>query len=1366
MTWFRLATFWLLTVVLFSGANTAFANGKKTITDKSGLAEQQYIVVFNDKALATVRRLESSLSAKQVQAVSSLSATASSQQLVRNNFINTLQKRRSLTAKVTEYSQLFNGVGINSALSIDELKQYPDVKAVYPVNTYRAKLAAALPIISADDAWQLVGGNDNAGQGIKIAIIDSGIMPEHPMFADTGFAQAPAMSLNSADYCQSQDASFCNNKLILARHYPPANYNFAANEEVDSPYATYLHGIHVAGIATGREVTTANGESFSGVAPGAMLMVYKALWGQDGISTDIELIKALEDAYLDGADIINNSWGGDIGADPISTLYKELFTELEAGGVVLVSAAGNEGEYGEQSINCPACVEAGIAVAATTTTKSTGHFLNFNQQQILSTPGDNLISSQGFDATLASLAPETNANGCQAFADDTFINKVAVIYRGDCLFSVKAQYALNAGASAMVIINDQVGANIQMIMESSSLPSTFIAMSDGEALVDYIESAATPELSMDNEASVSNSPYAKDFVAAFSSLGPNGDSTILKPDLAAPGQAILSAANQTSAQENDDYYSELSGTSMAAPMVSGAAAIIKQQQPQLTAKQIKSLLINGADGNIQSYQHSQATPFETGAGRLNIAASMALPAYAKNANMVLARCGSRCEKQNTLTSISDQAQNWQGKISFVDNGVAANLSPNNITFNSANQSATFTVSVQLPYQPQEQWYFGEIIWQNQLGQTIRQALVAEADHNNSDLLTISINNPSEVNKTFAVSATNTTEQELLDFQFELIGAATFKPTTLSSSTGVPITDVLWQEQKLSFTSAMPAAQILVDENSLPFELDVSEQDNYQRATCLDGCDGFNFPVDFNFNYFGKSYTGLSISDNGLAFAGKQYVDPNTLVNNLSLPNSQSPDGIIAPFWIDFDLKDANDPLDTGGGEILYFHHQYQGENYLVIQWHNAQIWVDDILGYSAEYWGISDENLSFTFQLILQENTDNIWFNYIDIPELPNYFTVGVENENGTIGKSFWYDDSGSINIVNDLSLALSFINAGTLSLDIQTSPIENSEFAVTDNINTQINTPVNISVLANDLVSDKNAVLIGSVGGKSVTTDLYFGQSAQLNPASLTLLTTPENGNAVINNDGTITFTPDEDFSGYSSFNYQVTNSFNQSSSAQVNLTIGEPLAVNIKAPNLIADKSSVTFTTEVDNASGELSYQWQIPEDFQANSLTNSAIDVVIPSYQSAAAKTLSVTVSDNNTSTTKTLNFYVEALNNPPENISISGPSTLQYQQATTYSANADDDDSELSYSWTLSQGITIESVNQHQITVVASNTSIEQASITVNVTDGEYSRSESITVKLAQKSESSGGSVNGLLLLLMIFAVRRKLEVNSYKLQVES
>ncbi|MGB0893437.1 MAG: S8 family serine peptidase [Parashewanella sp.] len=471
---------------------------------------------------------------------------------------------------VHQYQLLFNGVSISgNALTINKLMSMPNVKAVYPDYLYRTALQESVPLINAPSLWEklsILNPVANAGKGIKIAVIDSGIRPENPMFSDDNFT-TPS-NLPTDDYCRTTSASFCNNKLIAARWIEPT-FNVCEDEHM-SPLGYLGHGSHVSGIAAGNPVEVSGGGKdyeLSGVAPAAYLMMYKALYSDEncsgGVGSTSMLLAALEAAVNDGADVINNSWGGGAGTDPNTSFYKQAIDNAVAAGIVVVSAAGNNGDAAK-TIICPGCVESGITVANTS----------------------------------------------------------------------KA-----------------------------------------------------------------------DIVRNSSSRGPNGDSSFLKPDIAAPGTQILSAF---SPEENDTEsdFTFLTGTSMSSPHVAGGAALLKQLHPSWTPQEIKSALTSTSQYNDIINNDDIATAFDIGAGRIDLkAASEAVLTFDK-VSLVSNSCVGSCQLSLQVTNKSEQTTNWQ--LTSTSNSLGIAASPTTLQLN-ASSSKTVLITVNANQVQTAAWRFGRLL---------------------------------------------------------------------------------------------------------------------------------------------------------------------------------------------------------------------------------------------------------------------------------------------------------------------------------------------------------------------------------------------------------------------------------------------------------------------------------------------------------------------------------------------------------------------------------------------------------------------------------------------------------------------------------
>ena len=212
--------------------------------------------------------------------------------------------------------------------------------------------------IGAPTLWGQVGGQSNAGAGVKVAIVDSGIFVRH----DAGGAYTGNACFNDTGYTAPAgfpkgDTRFTNNKVIVARTYFRPDDPPIAGEDtaIQGTNAASPHGTHVAGTVACDAGTPVDVQRrdvpITGVAPHAYLMNYRVFYPsqstedfQNGNAYTVELVKAIEDAVKDGADVISNSWGASYQntlawPDPMI----QAADDAVDAGVVMVFANGNAG---------------------------------------------------------------------------------------------------------------------------------------------------------------------------------------------------------------------------------------------------------------------------------------------------------------------------------------------------------------------------------------------------------------------------------------------------------------------------------------------------------------------------------------------------------------------------------------------------------------------------------------------------------------------------------------------------------------------------------------------------------------------------------------------------------------------------------------------------------------------------------------------------------------------------------------------------------------------------------------------------------------------------------------------------------------
>ncbi len=509
------------------------------------------------------------------------------------------------------YRAVFNGFNLLiDPAEVEALRKLDTIKRLYPDRTRSLLLDSSTEVIDAPAFWADLGGQANAGEGVRIAVVDTGIRSENAMFAGADFVQPPGFPRGyCADFPADPDFQ-CNDKLIAARYYEPM---FDIHiDEVHSPLDIHGHGSHVAGIAAGNPVVVPAGAvvpedtAISGVAPGAYLMVYKALFVEDGggvKGTDAMFLAALDDAMLDEADVINNSWGESENIDPADSPYTTAIAALDAAGIVVVFAAGNGGPD-EGSIACPGCLEDVITVGASTADRIYANTLDIIWPEVVpeDLKGLAALSGSGPEITAdiegaliySGAASPGNDEGCASFPPGAFTDGIALIQRGGCSFHEKVNYAWAAGARAVAIFNTEPGFPVRMTgLETTLIPAVFLSKDQGESVRDWAITRSSPVARINTQVAAVRNPYWQDALWASSSRGPNGDPDVLKPDIVAPGFYILSATSPDSA--GGESYQFFTGHQHGRAACIWGRGIADQKAPGLDAAADQ----NGADQHRQ-----------------------------------------------------------------------------------------------------------------------------------------------------------------------------------------------------------------------------------------------------------------------------------------------------------------------------------------------------------------------------------------------------------------------------------------------------------------------------------------------------------------------------------------------------------------------------------------------------------------------------------------------------------------------------------------------------------------------------------------------------------------------------------------------
>ena len=406
------------------------------------------------------------------------------------------------------------------------------------------------------------------GTGIKVAVIDTGVDFNHPDL----FGWGP------------------DGKVI-------GGYNFIRENEL--PLDTNGHGTQVAG------VIAADGQAI-GIAPKAKILAYKVSEDGEGVSSEL-IIRAIEKAIEDGADIINIS----LGVNKTNAKIDRAVSIALEEGIFVVTAAGNDGP-GLKTIGSPGRNFGSVTVGATynNLTSSLVATLEVDEKPYTVIP---MVGSTKLEEPIIGKIIFGGFGKIENLKEIDVKDAILIVERGSDVegellyFSIKESNASNAGAKAMIVYNDRpgifLGELIHEFMEPGYKPQIPVVSVDREEGIEIKES-----IKNGNEASM-HLFYNPDFVAHFSSRGPVSP-FYLKPDIVAPGAYINST-------QNNGGYNFTSGTSYAAPHVSGAAALLLQKNPELHHHEIKSLLLTTVEPVSDAYG-KEFSVHEAGAGRLDI----------------------------------------------------------------------------------------------------------------------------------------------------------------------------------------------------------------------------------------------------------------------------------------------------------------------------------------------------------------------------------------------------------------------------------------------------------------------------------------------------------------------------------------------------------------------------------------------------------------------------------------------------------------------------------------------------------------------------------------------------------------------------
>ncbi|MFN3326391.1 MAG: S8 family serine peptidase [Bryobacteraceae bacterium] len=453
------------------------------------------------------------------------------------------------------------------------LARWRGVARVHPVRYHQILLNQALGLQEIPAAWTRLGGFHRAGEGMKIAIVDTGVDATHPGLRDPSLPMPDGFPRVNRE----SDLQFTNSKVIVARAYDLASRpdsEVTARDRVG-------HGTAVAMVAAG-DLNTGPFGNLIGVAPKAWIGSYKVFPDGQAGAPDTLILKALDDAVADGMDVINLSLGSLMAGRPEEDILASAVERAARDGVIVVVAAGNDGPD-PNTISSPATSPSAIAVGNSLNDRIFAATVDIEGgERHVAIPASGFESRPPVSGPLRDVAASDGSGlACSPLPENALRGTVALILRGECFFEDKLRHAEAAGAIAAVVYTDAARPDpISMDVGPARLPASMVGYRSG---VELKEQLAEMPLNVTLRFQANPVWVNPHFLNEGSSRGPGPDAAI-KPDLVAVGTSVYTA--------RPGSYTVASGTSVSAPMVAGAAALLKAARPGLTVAQYRSLLIN------------------------------------------------------------------------------------------------------------------------------------------------------------------------------------------------------------------------------------------------------------------------------------------------------------------------------------------------------------------------------------------------------------------------------------------------------------------------------------------------------------------------------------------------------------------------------------------------------------------------------------------------------------------------------------------------------------------------------------------------------------------------------------------------------
>ncbi|MEO8625921.1 MAG: S8 family serine peptidase [Candidatus Limnocylindrales bacterium] len=918
-----------------------------------------------------------------------------------------------------------------------DLLHVPGVVAVMSDTVNQPTANDSPNFVGAPGVWSTLGGENMAGAGVKVGVLDTGIWPEHPMLLDPGIP-APGGGPYGCEFGLStspDDPSFiCNDKMLGAYAFMDTNmlvnalgadeYCNPALTSADHPYGTCSardadgHGTHTSTTAAGSPVDHAvlNGTDYghiSGIAPGASVIMYRVCGASTGCYTT-DTMGAVEQAINDDDDVINFSISG--GSSAYSDGVELAFLDAYAAGILVNASAGNSGPGAATSDHAGGWTN---TVGASTLDRAFATTLHLTADggATLNVPG--VTVSGGVTSATPVVLGEDTVSGllCDTAASGgDYTGEVVVCQRGTNA-RIEKGYNVSLGDAVGMILYNTAATDLET--DNHFLPAVHV--NDAALTIKaFVEGHTNVMATWTNGV-----PTAAqgDVMASFSSRGPLGD--FIKPDVTAPGVQIFAGntpkhifAPADGLGPNDQLYQAIAGTSMSSPHAAGVAALLKAAHPSWTPGQIKSAMMTSAVQDVVKEDGSTPSdPFDRGAGSIRadraddptVTFDVTAPQYFGSASDPFGRINLNLPSINAPNmpgqiTTTRTAQNVTGVSQTINISATAHIivTPSTITL-APWGSASFTVKIDGQKLADGQ-YFGKITldpvkagyrnavlpvaWDKHPGDvTLENSCVGPATFV-AQILTIKKGETAHCSVT-AANYANTDAHVQVKVKAPNTGRLIIKNWTAGNKSG---NGFVWNG---TLGPALAPEIISIDAPgygylSMP-GLGVAPETGYGDET-IGTYEGLPVP----FYYGGETYDSLAIDSNGYLVIGSGVTAADNNCCNPAMPDPTRPNNVLAPYWTD---------LDAGSGGDIYFAlvNFGGGVYYYVIEWHQVPVYGTANERTFQVWLGAGGAGEDIAFEYCVAPNAESYPADGCDDtaslpvgPGAPDGLVVGAENRDGT----------------------------------------------------------------------------------------------------------------------------------------------------------------------------------------------------------------------------------------------------------------------------------------------------------------------------------------------------------------------------------